>query len=86
MSEVGYDSITKWEKNISLEGNKLRENFYATKSMVKPLGQSYQKIDMCPNLCTKHYSEDVDLPEYKTCRYALYKLSMGRGRIFVVIN
>lgn len=86
MSEVGYDSITKWAKNISLDRNKLRENFYVAKSMMKPLGDRYQKIDMCPNLCTKHYSEDVDLTEYKTCGYALYKPSKGRGRILVVIN
>jgi hypothetical protein len=86
ISEVGYDSITKLAKNISPEGNKLRENFYVAKFMMKPLGQRYQKIDMCPNLCMKHYNEDVDLTEYKTCGYALYKSSIGRVRILVVIN
>jgi len=29
----------------------MKENFYAAKSMIKPLGLGYQKIDMCPNFC-----------------------------------
>jgi len=29
ISEAGYDSIIRWAKNILLEKNKLKENFYA---------------------------------------------------------
>jgi hypothetical protein len=29
ISEAGYDSIIRWAKNILLEKNKLKKNFYA---------------------------------------------------------
>ena len=51
LSEVNYDKIMEWTRSILPEGNKLKENFYAAKSMMKPLGLGYQKIDMCPNFC-----------------------------------
>jgi hypothetical protein len=33
------------------KGNRLKENFYVVKFMMKPLDLGYQKIDMCLNLC-----------------------------------
>jgi hypothetical protein len=47
LSEAGYDRIIEWARSILPKGNRLKENFYATKSMMKPLGLGYQKIDMC---------------------------------------
>jgi hypothetical protein len=41
LSEVGYDRIVEWARSILLEGNKLKENFYATKSMMKPFDLGY---------------------------------------------
>jgi hypothetical protein len=41
LSEVGYDRIIEWARNILPEGNKLKENFYAAKSMMKPFGLGY---------------------------------------------
>jgi hypothetical protein len=38
LREADYDKIIKWAINILPEGNKLKENFYAAKSMMKPLG------------------------------------------------
>ena len=38
LSEVDYDKIIKWARSILLEGNRLKENFYAAMSMIKPLG------------------------------------------------
>jgi hypothetical protein len=38
LSEAGYDKIIEWARSILPEGNKLKENFYAAKSMMKPLG------------------------------------------------
>jgi len=35
LSEVGYDKIIAWMRSILPEGNMLKENFYATKSMMK---------------------------------------------------
>jgi len=36
LSEVGYDKIIEWVRSILPEGNRLKENFYAAKSMMKP--------------------------------------------------
>jgi hypothetical protein len=38
------------EKHLP-EGNRLKENFYTAKSMMKPLDLRYHKIDMCTNFC-----------------------------------
>jgi hypothetical protein len=49
LSGAAYDKIIEWTRIILPEGNRLKENFYAAKSMMKPLGLGYQEIDMCPN-------------------------------------
>ena len=41
LSEAGYDKNIEWAISILLEGNKLKENFYVAKSMMKPLGLGY---------------------------------------------
>jgi len=41
LSETGYDKINKWVRSILPEGNRLKENFYAAKSMMKPLSLGY---------------------------------------------
>jgi hypothetical protein len=41
LSEAGYEKIIEWARSILLEGNKLKENLYATKSMMKLLGLGY---------------------------------------------
>jgi hypothetical protein len=38
LSEVGYDKIIEWARSILPERNRLKKNFYATKSIMKPLG------------------------------------------------
>jgi hypothetical protein len=63
MSKASYDSIIKWEKNILSEGNRLKENFYAVKSMMKPFGLGYQKIDMHLKFCILYYDENINLIE-----------------------
>jgi hypothetical protein len=83
MSEVGYDSIIEWEKNILSEGNMLKENFYAAKSMMKPFGLGYQKIDTCINFCMLYYGEDANLIKCKTYRHAWYKPNIDRGMTFM---
>jgi hypothetical protein len=59
LNEAGYDKIIEWARSILLEGNRLKENFYAAKSMMKPLGLGYQKIDMCPKFFMLYYLENV---------------------------
>jgi hypothetical protein len=41
LSEAGYDKNFECTRNILLEGNKLKENLYGVKSMMKPLGIGY---------------------------------------------
>jgi hypothetical protein len=38
LSEAGYDKIIEWAISILPEGNRLKENFYAAKSMMKTFG------------------------------------------------
>jgi hypothetical protein len=83
LSETGYDKIIEWARSILPEGNKLKENFYAAKSKMKPLGLGYQKIDMCPNFCMLYYLENVKMTECMTCGHSRYKPRTGRGKTLV---
>jgi hypothetical protein len=83
LSEASYDKIIEWVRSILLEGNRLKENFYATKSMMKPLGFGYQKIDMYPNFCMLYYLENAKLTECMTCGHSRYKPRTGRGKTLV---
>jgi predicted transcriptional regulator len=42
LNKVGYKKIIEYARNILLKGNRLKENFYTIKSMMKPLGLEYQ--------------------------------------------
>jgi len=42
LSEAGYDKIIEWTRSILPEGNRLKENFYVVKSMMKALGLHYK--------------------------------------------
>jgi len=83
LSEAGYDKIIEWARSILPEGNKLKENFYAAKSMMKPLGLGYQKIDMCPNFCMLYYLENAELTECMRCGHSRYKPRTDRGKTLV---
>jgi len=83
LSEASYDKIIKWTRSILPERNRLKENFYAAKSMMKPLGLGYQKIDMCPNFCMLYHLENVKLAECMTCGHSRYKPRIGRGKTLV---
>ena len=80
LSDVGYDKIIKWTISILPERNKLKENFYVAKSMMKPFDLGYQKNDMCPNFCMIYYLENVDLAECRTCDILVIKSKLiGEG-------
>jgi hypothetical protein len=83
LSEVGYDKIIEWARSILPRRNRLKENFYVAKSMMKPLGLGYQKIDMCPNFCMLYYLESAEMTECMTCRHSRYKPRTGRGKTLV---
>jgi hypothetical protein len=80
LSEAGYDKFIEWTRSILPEGNRLKENFYAAKFIMKPLSLGYQKIDMCPNFCMLYYFENAELTECMTCGHSCYKIRTGRGK------
>jgi len=82
LSEVGYDKIIEWARSILPEGNMLKENFYTAKSVMKPLGLEYQKIDMYPSFCML-YLENAELTGCMTCGHSHYKPRTGRGKTLV---
>jgi hypothetical protein len=41
LNKASYDIIIKWARSILLEGYRLKENFHAAKSMIKPFGLGY---------------------------------------------
>jgi len=38
-----------WNKSMLPKRNRMQDNFYTIKSMMKPLALGYQKINMYPN-------------------------------------
>ena len=78
LSEACYDKIIEWARSILSE-----ENFYAAKSMMKPLGLGYQKIDICPNFCMLYYLENAELTECMTCGHSRSKPRTGRVKTLV---
>jgi hypothetical protein len=83
LSKAGYDRIIERARSILHEENRLKENVYAAKSMIKPLSLGYQKIDMCPNFCMIYYLENVELTECMTCGHSRYKPRTGSGKTLV---
>jgi len=60
--------------------NKLKENFYTIKSMMKPLDLGYQKISMCPNFCMLYYLENIEPTECRSYGHSYSKPRTGKGR------
>jgi len=73
LRKADYDKIDEWAKNTLPEANRLKENFYVAKSMMKSLGLGYQNIDTCPNFYFLYYSENVNFNECRTCGHSQYK-------------
>jgi hypothetical protein len=78
LSEAGYDKIIEWARSILPKRNRLKENFYAAKSMMKPFDLGYQKIDICPNFYMLYYLENAEMTECMTCGHSRYKPKTGR--------
>jgi hypothetical protein len=70
LSKSGYDKIIKWARNILPKSHRLKYNFYAVKSIMKPPVVRYLKIKMCPSFCMLYYLENIYLIECKTCGHA----------------
>ena len=63
--------------------NRLKENFYTAKSMMKPLDLGYYKIDMCPNFYMLYNLENTKLTECMTCKHSYYKPRTGMRKNLV---
>jgi hypothetical protein len=83
LSEAGYKRIVEWTRSILLERNKLKENIYIAKSMMKSLGLGYQKISMCPKFCMLYYLENTESTKCRTCGHSCYKPKNSRGRTLI---
>jgi len=83
LSEASYDKIIEWTRSILPEENRLKENYYVAKSMMKPLSLGYQKIDICPNFCMLYYLENIEMTECITYGHSRYKPRTGRGKTLV---
>ena len=55
------------------EGNKLKDNFYTTKSIMKPFGLEYQKNWLCLNFCMLYSDKYANFNECETYQHARYK-------------
>jgi hypothetical protein len=82
-SEADYDIIIEWTINILPERNRLEENFYVSKSMMKPLCLGYRKISTYLNFCILYYLENIELVKCITCGYSYYKSMIGRKKTFI---
>jgi len=83
LSKASYDNIIQWVKSMLPKRNRLKKNLDAAKSMIKPLGLWYQKIDIFPKFYILYYGEYTNFIECKTCQHALYKPNSSTGRTFI---
>jgi hypothetical protein len=61
----------------------MKENFYAAKSMTKPLSLVYQKIDMCSKFYMLYYFKNAEFTECRTYGHSRYKLRIDRGKTLI---
>jgi hypothetical protein len=69
-------------KNMLHEGNNLKDNFYAIKFMMKPLGLGYKKKNN-PKFYMLYNGEYTNFTECKTYKHAWYKPKNGRGKTLI---
>ena len=73
MSHECFESLLKAIKSMLPDGEKLPDNYYFCKKMVKKLGLGYQKIDACPNNCMLFYKEDEHETKCKLCSHDRFR-------------
>nr|XP_017239698.1 PREDICTED: uncharacterized protein LOC108212485 [Daucus carota subsp. sativus] len=73
MSHECFESLLKAIKSMLPEVEKLPDNYYYCKKMVKKLGLGYQKIDACPNDCMLFYKEDENMTKCTICGHDRFK-------------
>ena len=73
MSEACYNRMLLIIKSMLPEDEKLPEDFYQSKKIMKKLGLSYQKIDICSNFCMLYYMNDSQKIECSVCGHPQLK-------------
>ena len=73
MSHECFESLLKAIKSMLPDGEKLPDNYYFCKKMVKKLGLGYQKIDACPNDCMLFYKENEHKTKCTLCSHDQFK-------------
>ncbi|XXG85600.1 hypothetical protein AAC387_Pa11g0649 [Persea americana] len=81
MSHECFESLLKAIKSMLPDGEKLPDNYYFCKKMVKKLGLGYQKIDACPNDCKTKDNDKARLDMKGICKrpgLELYETPNGK--------
>jgi Transposase family tnp2 len=73
MSQRCFNGMITLIKSMLPNGDKLPENFYQAKRLVRGLGMEYQKIDVCPNFCTLYYKSHKDNIVCDECKEPRYE-------------
>ena len=73
MSHECFESLLKAIKSMLPDGEKLPDNYYFCKKMVKKLGLGYQKIDACPNDCMLFCKENEHKTKRTLCSHDRFK-------------
>ncbi|KAL4554780.1 hypothetical protein LXL04_037384 [Taraxacum kok-saghyz] len=73
VSEAAYDHILPIIKRMLPKGEKLVENFYETKKVLKRIRIPEMKIRACKNHCMIFYGADSDLTKCRVCDHDRYK-------------
>ncbi|XP_052625594.1 uncharacterized protein LOC128132718 [Lactuca sativa] len=73
ISEAAYDHILPIIKRMLPKGEKLVENFYETKKLLKIIRLPEKKIHACKNHCMIFYGADSDLTKCRVCDHDRYK-------------
>ncbi|KAJ7942534.1 Transposon protein, putative, CACTA, En/Spm sub-class [Quillaja saponaria] len=81
MTEACYDRLISLVKSMLPKEEKLAENFYQTKKMMKLLGFGYDIIHACPNDCILYYGEeDKDRTRCSKCDHPRYEAKRAFGK------
>ena len=73
MSHECFEAILKAVKTMLPEGEKLPNNYYHAKKILKKLGLGYKKIDACPNDCMLFYKENEQKVRCTECGHERYR-------------
>ncbi|KAL8131207.1 hypothetical protein AgCh_007216 [Apium graveolens] len=73
ISHECFESLLKAIKSMLPDNEKLSDNYYYCKKMVKKLGLGYQKIDACPNDYMLFYKENEKITKCTVCGHDRFK-------------